>query len=60
LQKALEQPEPGSAVFVAGDESGRLAGFVHLETETDYFNGEKYGYLSDLAVDQAFEGLGIG
>ena len=59
LQKAVEQPEPDSAIFIAEDEMGTPAGFLHLETKIDYF-GEKHGYISDLAVDQSFEGQGVG
>ena len=60
LEQALLQPEPGSAIFVAEDEGGLPAGFLHLQTETDYFSGEKCGYISELAVDKSFEGRGIG
>jgi ribosomal protein S18 acetylase RimI-like enzyme len=60
LQKAIEQPEPGSVIFVAEDDEGRQAGFIHLQTQIDYFNGEKHGYISDLAVDKVFEGQGVG
>ena len=60
MKRALNQPEPGSAIFIAEDENGKLSGFIHLQTETDYFCEEKYGYISDLAVDAAFEGQGIG
>jgi GNAT superfamily N-acetyltransferase len=60
LEKALNQPEPNSAIFIAEDEGRALAGFIHLQTQADYFNGEKQGYISDLAVDQAFEGRGVG
>jgi ribosomal protein S18 acetylase RimI-like enzyme len=60
IQRALNQPEPGSAIFIAEDENGTLAGFIHLQTETDYFRDEKYGYISDLAVDTPSEGRGIG
>jgi ribosomal protein S18 acetylase RimI-like enzyme len=49
-----------SAIFVAEDENGKLAGFIHLQAENDYFRNEKYGYISDLAVDASFEGQGIG
>jgi len=59
LEKALNQPEPDSAIFIA-EEQGMPAGFIHLQTQTDYFNGEKHGYISDVAVDQAFEGRGVG
>jgi ribosomal protein S18 acetylase RimI-like enzyme len=60
LQKALEQPEPGSAVFVAEAENGKMAGFIHLETEADFFDGRSHGYISFLGVDKAFEGQGVG
>ena len=39
---------------------GVLAGFIHLQTQTDYFSGGKHGYISNLTVDRAFEGQGIG
>lgn len=60
LQKAIEQPEPDSAIFIAEDESGTPAGFIHLQTQVDYFNGKKHGYISDIAVDKSFEGQGVG
>lgn len=60
LRKALKQPEADSAIFIAEDESGKRAGFIHLQTQVDYFNGEKRGYISDIAVDKTFEGQGVG
>jgi ribosomal protein S18 acetylase RimI-like enzyme len=61
LEQALDRPEPDSAIFVAEEEaSGKPAGFVHLQTQTDYFSGEKHGYISDLAVEMSFEGQGVG
>ena len=60
LLRAMEQPEPESAIFIAEDESAGQIGFVHLQTRIDYFNGEKQGYISDLAVDSSFEGQGVG
>ncbi len=60
LQKALEQPQPGSAIFIAEDEFEGPVGFIHLETQADYFSGEKHGYVSDLAVSKSFEGRGVG
>jgi ribosomal protein S18 acetylase RimI-like enzyme len=60
MERALNQPGSASTIFIAEDEKGKLAGFIHLQTETDYFRDEKYGYISDLAVDASFEGHGIG
>ncbi len=56
----MEQPEPGSTVLIAEAENGAPAGFIHLETQTDYFSGEKHGYISDLAVLREYEGQGLG
>jgi ribosomal protein S18 acetylase RimI-like enzyme len=33
---------------------------VHLQTQIDYFNGQDFGYIADLAVDKSFEGQGVG
>jgi ribosomal protein S18 acetylase RimI-like enzyme len=60
LKKAMESPEPGSAVFIAEDETGKHAGFLHLQIQTDYFNRSKVAYISDVAVDSSFEGQGVG
>ena len=60
LQKALEEPEPGAAILVAEDETQGPVGFIHLETQVDYFSGEKHGYVSDLAVSKSLEGRGVG
>ncbi|HLO18609.1 MAG TPA: GNAT family N-acetyltransferase [Anaerolineales bacterium] len=60
LQKTMEEPEPESAIFIAEDGVDGLAGFIHLQTQTDYFSGDKHGYISDLAVDKRFEGRGVG
>ena len=60
MERALSEPGTESTIFIAEDENGKLAGFIHLQTENDYFREEKYGYISDLAVDASFEGQGIG
>lgn len=60
LKKVLEVPELESVLLLAEDEAGQPAGFVYLHSQTDFFNGQKVGYLSDLAVDKAFEGQGVG
>jgi len=60
LKKAMETPESDSVIYIAEDETGKCAGFLHLQTQTDYFNGEKVAYISDVAVDSSFEGHGIG
>ena len=60
LRKVIEEPEPESVLLLAEDETGQPVGFVYLHSQTDFFNGQQVGYLSDLAVDKAFEGQGVG
>ncbi len=60
MELALQQPDPDSTILLAEDENKTPAGFIHLQTQIDYFNGEKTGYISDLAVDRSFEGQGVG
>ncbi len=60
LQKALEEPEPEAAILVAEDDTQGPVGFIHLQTQVDYFSGEKHGYISDVAVSKAVEGRGVG
>lgn len=60
LKKAMETPEPDSAIFIAEDETGKRAGFLHLKTQIDHFNCSKTVYISDVAVDSSFEGQGVG
>lgn len=54
-----EQP-PGSHVFVAEDDAGERAGFLHLQTVPDWFTGARNCHISDLAVAPALDGRGIG
>ena len=60
LEEAMKELDPDSALFIAEEERGAFAGFIHLQTQTDYFNGERHGYISDLAVAREFEGQGVG
>ncbi|MBI4929001.1 MAG: GNAT family N-acetyltransferase [Anaerolineae bacterium] len=60
LLNAMDQPETDALILIAEDEHGEPAGFLHLQTQTDYFNGEKHGYISDVVVAPAFEGQGVG
>lgn len=60
LKRAMKEPEPDSAIFIAEDETGNRAGFINLQVQIDYFNSERVGYISDLAVNLSFEGNGIG
>ncbi len=60
LRKALEQAGDGEIFLIAEDEQGAALGFIHLQTQEDYFNGRPYGYISDVAVAAAGQGRGAG
>ncbi len=60
IERGLLERPSGSSVIVAEDPGGEPAGFVHLETATDFFTGEAHGHVSDLVVAPGSEGRGVG
>ena len=60
LRNALLTPPVGSAVLIASSASGERLGFIHLETEHEFFTAEPQGYVANLAVNGESEGKGIG
>lgn len=59
LKTVLAEPDADNAIFVAEVE-GSVVGYIHLQTQSDYFSGEKHGYIAKLAVGRKVEGRGIG
>jgi len=60
IKNALQQLKPDSLILVAVEKAGVAVGFIHLQTQTDFFSGEKQGYISELVVERSCEGRGIG
>lgn len=60
LAGRLDQRPPGTAVFVAEDEAGVRLGFIHLQTDTDYYTREEHGHVGDIVVTPEGEGRGVG
>jgi ribosomal protein S18 acetylase RimI-like enzyme len=60
LAAALVAPPEGSALLVAEDAAGRAAGFVYLQSLTDYFEQAAHAHVSVLAVSAEAEGRGVG
>ena len=58
LREALRNPQPGELVLIAQDERGEPAGFIYAVTECDFFTGEEYAHVSEIAV--ANSGAGVG
>lgn len=60
IARHLREQPPGSSVFVAENEDGERAGFLHLQTVTDFFTAAQNCHIADLAVAPAQEGRDIG
>lgn len=60
IARHLSEQPAGSYVFVAEDEDGAPAGFLHLQTVPDFFTDARNCHVSDLAVAPRCEGRGIG
>lgn len=58
INDAIHSDDNESDIFVAHEGHVKL-GFIHVTTSTDYFTGEKQGYLSLIAVAKEGEGKGI-
>ncbi|HXS72615.1 MAG TPA: GNAT family N-acetyltransferase [Rhodanobacteraceae bacterium] len=60
IKRALDEPPPGEALFIAEDESGERVGFLRLQKTRDFFSGRSNCHISDLAVAHGHDGQGVG
>ena len=58
LREALRRPGPGEVLLIAEDEHGASAGFAYAITERDFFTGERYAHVSEIAVERSGDGAG--
>jgi GNAT superfamily N-acetyltransferase len=58
LREALRRAPGDEVVLVAEDEHGEPAGFVYAVTERDFFTGERYAHVSEIAVARSGAGIG--
>ena len=60
LEVALARRREQQILVAVDDQEEARAGFVFFRREKDFFSGEDYCYVSDLAVAEGFEGQGVG
>ncbi|GAB2589791.1 GNAT family N-acetyltransferase [Dyella jejuensis] len=60
LSRHLDEQPANSYVFVAENEDGERAGFIHLQKTQDYFTGRTNCHISDIAVAPRHETQGVG
>ena len=58
LRDALHARRDGELIVIAEDESGERAGFAYVVTERDFFTGEPYAHVSEIATARSGRGAG--
>lgn len=59
LEKALSSGSESQCILVA-ERDGELMGFIFIHEERDFFTGESYGHVSEVAVSVDSQGAGVG
>jgi len=60
IARHLRELPAASHLYVAEDEQGERLGFLHLQTQKDFFTGVLNCHISDLVVAPQCEGRGVG
>ena len=60
IARHLRDLPAASHLLVAENEDGERCGFLHLQTQKDFFTGALNCHISDLVVAPDFDGHGIG
>jgi len=60
IARHLRELPAASHLFVAENEEGDRLGFLHLQTQKDYFTGALNCHISDIVVSPDHDGRGIG
>ena len=60
IARHLRELPPASHLYVAEDEDAVRLGFLHLQTQKDFFTGVLNCHISDLVVAPESDGKGIG
>jgi len=58
--EAILSIDPGVEIFIALDEEGNPAGFLHMTLQNDYYTKEQHAHITDIVVVKSAEGKGIG
>ncbi|HEX3465218.1 MAG TPA: GNAT family N-acetyltransferase [Candidatus Elarobacter sp.] len=58
LTAALRAPKDGDVFLIAEDERGERTGFAYVVTAEDFFTGEAYAHVSEIAVARSGAGVG--
>lgn len=60
IARHLRELPPTVHLFVAEDDDGERLGFLHLQTQKDFFTGVLNCHVSDIVVAPEHDGKGVG
>lgn len=60
IARHLRELPPASHIFVAETGEGERLGFLHLQTQKDFFTGALNCHISDVVVAPEYDGQGVG
>lgn len=60
IARHLRELPAASHLYVAEDADGQRLGFLHLQTQKDFFTGALNCHISDVVVAPQFDGQGVG
>jgi ribosomal protein S18 acetylase RimI-like enzyme len=60
IARHLRELPAASHLFVAEDDDGERVGFLHLQTQKDFFTGVLNCHIGDLVVAEGHDGRGVG
>jgi GNAT superfamily N-acetyltransferase len=60
IARNLRELPAATHLFVAEDEAGERLGFLHLQTQKDFFTGVLNCHIADLVVATDHDGEGVG
>jgi len=60
IARHLRDLPAGSHLFVGEDDDGERNGFLHLQTQKDFFTGALNCHISDIVVAPEYDGRGVG
>lgn len=60
IARHLRELPAASHLFVAEDDDGERLGFLHLQTQKDFFTGVLNCHIADLVVAEEHDGKGVG
>jgi GNAT superfamily N-acetyltransferase len=60
IKETLQSQSEDNFIYLAENEMGLPLGFIRLQMERDFFSGQSFGYIADVAVSQTAENQGVG